>query len=49
MDGSTYNGFTPAPFINNWLVCGTFENDADNAGHLRDWTGEESIAPGAGI
>ena len=34
-----------APWINTWLVCGTFENDIRNAGYERDWIDEARVVP----
>ncbi len=34
-----------APFINTWLVAGTFDNDAANSGYDRDFVGEGKVAP----
>lgn len=34
-----------APYINTWLVAGTFENARDNAGFEHDWIGETSVEP----
>ena len=34
-----------APYINTWLVLGTFDNDAHNAGLERDFIGESAAAP----
>lgn len=36
-----------APFINSWLVIGTFENDTSNSGFDTDIVGESQIAPSA--
>jgi len=38
-----------APFINAWLVCGTFDNDAENSGYDRDWIDEAAAAPAEGM
>ena len=45
--GSPTNGgtATDAPYINTWLVAGTFDNDAKNTGYDRDWIGEADAAP----
>lgn len=37
-----------APYINSWLLLGTFDNDAKNNGYDRDLIGESSAAPQAG-
>jgi F5/8 type C domain/Putative Ig domain len=37
-----------APYINTWLVAGTFDNARDNAGYEYDWVGEESVEPRLG-
>lgn len=37
-----------ANFINNWLVLGTFDNDAQNAGFKRAWIDEARVAPADG-
>ena len=34
-----------APYINTWLVLGTFDNNAQNAGFERDLIGESTAAP----
>ncbi len=34
-----------APFINTWLVAGTFDNDAQNGGYTRDLIGETAAQP----
>ncbi|HOZ49048.1 MAG TPA: discoidin domain-containing protein [Candidatus Hydrogenedentes bacterium] len=38
-----------APFINTWLVAGTFENDAENTGYDHDWIGEATVEPREGV
>ena len=37
-----------APYVNTWLVAGTFDNDAANAGYDRDWIGETDVQPRRG-
>ena len=39
---------TGADFINNWLVLGTFDNDAKNTGFQRAWIDEVKAAPKEG-
>ena len=34
-----------APYINSWLLLGTFDNDKQNSGYDRDLIGESSAAP----
>lgn len=36
----------PAPFINTWLVSGTFDNGPENAGFDREWIDETGVDPG---
>lgn len=38
-----------APYINTWLVAGTFENARDNAGFEYDWLGETGVQPREGL
>ena len=38
-------GSKEAPFINTWLVTGTFENDRENTGFERDWIDEMNVEP----
>ena len=37
-----------APYINSWLLLGTFGNDAQSSGYDRDFIGESNAAPQAG-
>lgn len=37
-----------APYINTWLVNGTFDNASDNAGYEHDWIDEATVAPREG-
>ena len=37
-----------APYINSWLLLGTFDNDKQNSGYDRDFIGETSAAPQEG-
>ena len=37
-----------APYINSWLLLGTFDNDAQNFSYDRDFIGENSAAPQEG-
>jgi hypothetical protein len=39
----------PAPYINAWLVAGTFDNAPDNAGFDYDWVGETTVEPREGL
>ena len=36
------------PFINTWLVAGTFDNDGNDSGFERDWIDEKNTAPSEG-
>ena len=38
---------TDAPYVNTWLVLGTFDNDPKNVGYDRDWIGEADAQPNA--
>ncbi|MBX7257473.1 MAG: discoidin domain-containing protein [Candidatus Hydrogenedentes bacterium] len=38
----------PAPYINTWLVAGTFDNAPDNAGFEFDWIDETRVQPREG-
>lgn len=44
----TARGPAAAPFINTWLVAGTFDNGTANTGYDRDWIGEETVRPQEG-
>lgn len=37
-----------APYLNTWLIAGTFNNDEANTGFVKDWIGEATVQPEEG-
>lgn len=47
--GQDDGGPDQGPYINTWLVAGTFDNARDNAGFEYDWVGESKVQPREGL
>jgi len=44
-----FNPYGNGPFINTWLVLGTFDNDAANTGFNKDYISESNVRPVEGV